>query len=383
MNNSGKIKFLIDNIDSVIICNKLKSFLAEIKGAPRNSNIIQKINTFFANSDILQSDVLKKPKIIKEINKLETENVNSNQILLNCNQTISFINTGNSSLEEINELLSYAETLCIEAANETKTATDKTQMAEEYLSLIYEMQIIAKNTEYNDVSIFNNTSIRNSNVGEFTFRIRNSTLSNTLTWQVNVAWRLGADADKTNLPYGSTYTVTSGSDMARNNSRYQTLYRYLLRPDYIDDQRYLSTGNRAGYGFPDFDLNSIQEKASTLTAKEFDIEGSNVTKSNWNRGTTIIEDLGSQCLSTVAHSNAELEKVKIVKQAVNQIYTRGITVNKRIESIIDNLMKQINITEISIQDFISNCLNNLSDQLIDAIQYYEIKAKMYNKFIDM
>merc|ERR1712216_523248 len=322
MNNTNKIRFLMANIDASQICGKLKSYLAEIVSLPINHpNTVNDLTSIIVNCDssILKCDLIKTPNMLIT-EALNNEIKNSKKIKNNCGETVDFIRTGISSIDEICDLLDYCENLCIEASNETKTATDKIQIGEEYLSLLYESQLIAKNTNWNSISIFNNVTDRESLVGEFTFKVRDSAESYTLTWQANVSWRLGVSADTTNLPYGNG-TITSGNDINRENSRYNTLYGYLMRPELIADQRYFSSGSKAGSGSAQFDLNSINSSRSgtDLTTSEFNIQGNNKTVSNWNRGNNQNSDLGSSCLSTIADANAEKDKIKIVKQTLINI----------------------------------------------------------------
>ena len=214
MSNTNKIKFLMANIDASQICGKLKSYLAEIVSLPRNHpNTLNDLISITINCDstINKCDLIETPNM-SNIETINTDIKNSKKIKNNCNETVDFIRTGISSIDEICDLLDYCENLCIEASNETKTATDKIQIGEEYLSLVYESQLIAKNTNFNSISIFNNVTDRESLVGEFTFRVRDSEESYTLVWQANVSWRLGVSADTINKPFGND-TIITGNDI--------------------------------------------------------------------------------------------------------------------------------------------------------------------------
>ena len=383
MSNTNKIRFLMANIDASQICGKLKSYLAEIVSLPRNHpNTLNDLISITINCDstINKCDLIETPNM-SNIETINTDIKNSKKIKNNCNETVDFIRTGISSIDEICDLLDYCENLCIEASNETKTATDKIQIGEEYLSLVYESQLIAKNTNFNSISIFNNVTDRESLVGEFTFRVRDSEESYTLVWQANVSWRLGVSADTINKPFGND-TIITGNDINRGNSRYNTLYRYLMRPDYIADQRYLTGGSKSGNA--NFDLDSINSLLTTnLTASQYKVEGDNKTDSDWNRGNNQNTDLGSSCLSTISNANAEKDKTKIVKQTVLNIKSRSLSVVNRVNSILDKLENEIKIKKESINVNVSNIINTLVEQLTDAIEYYELKARIYDKFTEL
>lgn len=366
MNNSHKINFLLGNIDASIISTKLKNLQVELLNLNPDMEAIEKIKTFFSDTDISNSKLIKIPTIPHHIIKYQTQKNTVMAVISNCTQAIDFMDTGTNSLQEMNELLEYSQTICIAAANETKNATDRTQMAEEYLSLINECQLIAKNTEFNSVYIFNDGNDKNSFIGEFEFKIREGTGdSASISWQPNVAWRLGLSNDTSTEPFGNVDTAAT----ERDNSRYQTLYRYLEQPQFVEDQR-KSSPRFGNDGSTTSNRNNLN-----------DTQNANPTANNWNTGSGST-DLGSQCLSTITHSNAELAKVIIVKQTTTKIYNSGLSVVDRINSSLTILEKKETLLEKNIQDVVSNSIKELEEDLIDAIQYYEIKEKIYNKFVD-
>ena len=155
-----------------------------------------------------------------------------------------------------------------------------------------------------------------------------------------------------------------------------------MRPDYIADQRYLTSGSKSGNA--NFDLDSINSLLTTnLTASQYKVEGDNKTDSDWNRGNNQNTDLGSSCLSTISNANAEKDKTKIVKQTVLNIKSRSLSVVNRVNSILDKLENEIKIKKESINVNVSNIINTLVEQLTDAIEYYELKARIYDKFTEL
>ena len=195
--STSKLTMVLNKLDSKNMVSKLTLFIAEVKACV-NTEVLEYINTLSGDADIVRSDMIDFSRILTQATKLESEIATRRAALGSGAESVAFIENGVSVLTELLDILNYCETLCIESANETKTATDRIQMAEEYLSLVYEVQNIAQNAEYNAVSILNNQTEKSTQDDRFEFAVDTAYGSSgiktkTVAWQQNVAWDNGVD----------------------------------------------------------------------------------------------------------------------------------------------------------------------------------------------
>jgi flagellin-like hook-associated protein FlgL len=330
---TNKLTMVLNKLDSKNMVSKLTLFVAEVKACV-NTNVLEYINNMSGDVDIVKCDMIDFARIITQSTRLESEIATKRSALGSGSESVAFIGNGVNTLGELLDILNYCETLCIEAANETKTSTDRIQMAEEYLSLVYEVQNIAKNSEYNSVSILDNQSSKSTQDDRFEFAVDTAYGSGlktkTVFWQQNVSWDDGID----------------GAVKAMN------VYQFLMRPDQIIDNSQ-STGSRS------------------FTADN----GHTVTNANWGASN------GSGCFNTVAKAEAELTVIRRVQDSLTNIKNDGLVAIKRIKASIDVSTKALVTLQQGLDNAIQNAVTDVLKQLMDALSYHETRLTLYDEVL--
>jgi len=329
---------VLNKLDSKNMVSKLTFFIAEVKACV-NTNVLEYINNMSGDKDIIRSDMIDFARIITQATRLESEIATKRAALGSGAESVAFIENGVNTLGEILDILNYCETLCIEAANETKTATDKIQMAEEYLSLIYEVQQIAANSEYNSVNILNNKVEKSTQDDRFEFAVDAAYGTNKQKFvhlQQNVAWSVG-DNDNTKV-------------------KSMNVYQFLIRPDQVMD-------------------NSI----ATASAKNFTPEnGTSIPAAdNWAAGN------GTSCFSTVGRAEAEIVTIRTVQNALTNIKNDGLVAVKRIKASIDISTKAIVTLQQGLDNAIETSVSDVLKQLLDALSYHETRLALYDEVLKL
>jgi flagellin len=83
----------------------------------------------------------------------------------NANDGISLLQTAEGALIEVTNMMQRMRELSVQAANDTNTASDRTSLNLEYGQLMQEINRIAQNTQWNGMSIMNNTPDGASAIG--------------------------------------------------------------------------------------------------------------------------------------------------------------------------------------------------------------------------
>jgi flagellin len=87
------------------------------------------------------------------------------QAVRNANDGISLLQTAEGALIEVTNMMHRMRELSVQAANDTNTASDRTSLNLEYGQLMQEINRIAQNTQWNGMSIMNNTTTGASAIG--------------------------------------------------------------------------------------------------------------------------------------------------------------------------------------------------------------------------
>ncbi len=105
------------------------------------------------------------------------------QATRNAQDGISMLQTAEGALNETHSILQRMRELAVQAANDTNTSTDRTEMQKEVDQLAIEITRIANNTEFNTQNLLNG-GIKASGIGEATFQIGANT-SQSLSVSIN------------------------------------------------------------------------------------------------------------------------------------------------------------------------------------------------------
>lgn len=87
------------------------------------------------------------------------------QAVRNANDGISLLQTAEGALIEVTNMMQRMRELSVQAANDTNTASDRVSLNLEYGQLMQEINRIAQNTQWNGMSIMNNTTTGAAAIG--------------------------------------------------------------------------------------------------------------------------------------------------------------------------------------------------------------------------
>jgi flagellin len=87
------------------------------------------------------------------------------QAVRNANDGISLLQNAEGALNEVTNMMQRMRELSVQAANDTNTSSDRVSLNLEYGQLMQEINRIAQNTQWNGMSIMNNTTSGASAIG--------------------------------------------------------------------------------------------------------------------------------------------------------------------------------------------------------------------------
>jgi flagellin len=112
-----------------------------------------------------------------------------NQAVRNANDGISLLQTTEGATQEMSNMLQRMRELAVQAANDSNTGSDRTALNSEFQQLAREITRIATNTQWNGMSILNNTQVGTGGT------LADPTVAGTAVR--NVKFQVGANADQT------------------------------------------------------------------------------------------------------------------------------------------------------------------------------------------
>ena len=131
------------------------------------------------------------------VSKMDAQITGLNAAARNANDAISMIQTADGATIEIDSMLQRMRELAVQSLNGTNTATDLTNLNNEFANLATEIERVVNTTEYNDTLILNGSA---GTAGVFTFNIG-----------ANASQTVDVDFEDFNLAAGST-SGTTGVD---------------------------------------------------------------------------------------------------------------------------------------------------------------------------
>jgi flagellin len=131
------------------------------------------------------------------VSKMDAQITGTNMAIRNANDAISMIQTADGATIEIDSMLQRMRELSVQSLNGTNTATDLTNLNNEFANLATEIERVVNTTEYNDTLILNGSA---GTAGVFTFNIG-----------ANASQTVDVDFEDFNLAAGST-SGTAGVD---------------------------------------------------------------------------------------------------------------------------------------------------------------------------
>ena len=116
------------------------------------------------------------------------------QAVRNANDGISLLQTAEGALIEVSNMMQRMRELAVQAANDTNTSSDRTSLNLEYGQLMQEVNRIAQNTQWNGMSIMNNTTTGSAAIGTGGTVAAPATAGTELR---NIKFQVGANANQT------------------------------------------------------------------------------------------------------------------------------------------------------------------------------------------
>lgn len=115
------------------------------------------------------------------------------QAVRNANDGISLLQTAEGALIEVTNMMQRMRELAVQAANDTNTSSDRTSLNLEYGQLMQEINRIAQNTQWNGMSIMNNTTSGSTAIGTGGTVAAPETAGTELR---NIKFQVGANANQ-------------------------------------------------------------------------------------------------------------------------------------------------------------------------------------------
>jgi flagellin len=115
------------------------------------------------------------------------------QAVRNANDGISLLQTAEGALIEVTNMMQRMRELAVQASNDTNTSSDRTSLNLEYGQLMQEINRIAQNTQWNGMSIMNNTTSGASAIGTGGTVAAPATAGTELR---NIKFQVGANANQ-------------------------------------------------------------------------------------------------------------------------------------------------------------------------------------------
>ena len=133
------------------------------------------------------------------------------QAIRNANDGISLINTAEGALIEVSNMLQRMRELAVQAGNDTYTDVDRASIAVEFKQLLTEINRVAKNTQWNGMSVLDNNNNYGTSIGTGGTLADPSASGTELR---NVKFQVGANANQTISVQFRDFSIpmTSGGD---------------------------------------------------------------------------------------------------------------------------------------------------------------------------
>lgn len=221
-------------------------------------------------------------------NKMTAQVRGMNQAVRNANDGISMIQTAEGATKEITNMLQRMRELAVQSSNDTNTSADRSALALEATELTAEIERIAKNTQWNGMTIFNNT-VTKSTVGGTAGTAKFQVGANTSDATIDVTFRGMEAAD---------LKIAAANYDLSNQAKSQASVKV------VDDALVLVDAERAMYGAK---VNRLTSAADNL---------SNVSQNTAASRSRILD-------TDYASATTELARTQIIQQAATAMLAQA------------------------------------------------------------
>jgi flagellin len=213
------------------------------------------------------------------------------QAARNANDAISMLQVAEGATQEISNMLIRMRELAVQAANGTYSATDRDALNLEFGQLVSEIDRIAKNTEWNGVSILDGDGTYTADAADTSITVQlGASASQTMTvtlgsWVPSVA----VDADATD----AEGTASDGADATANgDSAFGTAILYW------------------GAGPTRIGIDSADEAAFAITQLDAAINGATAERAKYGAYISRLEHASDNLLNVAQNTDASRSRIQ-------------------------------------------------------------------------
>jgi flagellin len=296
-------------------------------------------------------------------NKMQSQLMGIKMAVRNSQDGISLVQTAESGMSEITNMILRMRELAVQMENGIYTAKDRDNAQLEVNALLQEVDKIASNTRFNGVNVLDGNydqSIRAGNTNAETIRVRVDSLStgdaakitgyakNYATVHADGVTSTGADSD-----LAVTMGITNASKVEIDTSLFSADFKSAFKTDS------LGVFTKSGTDHAKFSVDSKTGKLTSITAMAAGADTVNViyTDRAGTAHTEIItlnitaateENLSQIQVETTAEATHAIETLDKALEEVSSAQAKLGAIQNRLAHNIDNLSKSAMLTEQSV-----------------------------------
>jgi len=241
------------------------------------------------------------------------------QAVRNANDGISLLQTAEGALIEVTNMLQRMRELAVQAANDTYTSSDRTSLNLEYSQLMQEINRVSQNTQWNGMSILNNTTTGTAAIGTGGTVAAPTTAGSELR---NVRFQVGANSNQFISATFRDFSIPMNSSGIPDAAAADVSTKIFSGDAKIHDTGITSAANSAiAIARIDVAMNRINDERSTFGAvvNRLNYAGENLTNVSINTSAS-----RSRILDTdYAKASSDLAKNQIIQQAATAILAQA------------------------------------------------------------
>jgi flagellin len=241
------------------------------------------------------------------------------QAVRNANDGISLLQTAEGALIEVTNMMQRMRELSVQAANDTNTASDRTSLNLEYGQLMQEINRVAQNTQWNGMSIMNNTTSGASAIGTGGTVAAPATAGTELR---NIKFQVGSSANQTISAQFKDFSVPMTATGIPDTTVTPAATKIFSGTARLNDTDITSASNaNTAIARLDAGLEKIADERATYGAviNRLTYAGDNLT--NVAQNTT---ESRSRILDTdYAKASSELARTQIISQAATAMLAQA------------------------------------------------------------
>lgn len=241
------------------------------------------------------------------------------QAVRNANDGISLLQTAEGALVEVTNMMQRMRELALQSANDTYTASDRTSMDLEYGQLMEEINRVAQNTQWNGMSILNNTATGAAAIGTGGLV---ATPGNAGSELRNIKFQVGANANQTISIQFKDFSIPMTASGEPDTAATDVTTKVFSGTGKLHDTNITSSTNaNTAIARLDVALARITDERATYGAvvNRLTYAGDNLT--NVSQNTT---ESRSRILDTdYAKASSELARTQIISQAATSVLAQA------------------------------------------------------------